>query len=683
MREPDSHSLSHTSGLLPGEQRVLADFLRRQREELVRDWEAGLRERRPEGTTGGPLLRYHVRELLDALADDAEHPSPPGTPRLALVLPDEHAVRRLEMGYAPEEAVLEYGLLRQCILQGLVHEGHGLPLDLLEWLEEAVQQGLSRIITHHTRVRERRFEALERVSEAARESEGLDAFLPRLLGVLMEAVATVDGASILLREGDTLRLRAAAGIGAEQALAEGITLPLDQGFTGRVATERHPLSLRSASTYPGLGYDALRRLGLRAAYSVPLFHDERVIGVAHMSSRTVFDLEESDKLLFRTLLTGATGFIVQADLAERERAARSEAERALAQVDSLLEAAPVGIAFLDRELRYLGANDTLAEQIERPSVQHHLGRTLRDIVPGWVADMLEPQLRRILTTGEPVLGHEFTTQNESESGPRHWLGNYYPVRTRSGEVQGVGCVMVDITRQKQVEGTLRHAGEVREQLIGVLGHDLRNPLSAISASAFLLQRGDALNASGKRAVERIQHSSARMGRMLNDILDFARSSMGGGLPVHRAWVNLSDICRNTLEELQMAWPGRQLELHTSGDPWGAWDGDRLAQVVGNLVSNALRHGREDTPVTVEIHDAGLEVLLSVHNQGTSIPPPLMRKLFQPFQHGTTGKAAGGSVGLGLYIVQQVAHAHGGHVEVLSLEEKGTRFTVRLPRGTRD
>jgi signal transduction histidine kinase len=106
----------------------------------------------------------------------------------------------------------------------------------------------------------------------------------------------------------------------------------------------------------------------------------------------------------------------------------------------------------------------------------------------------------------------------------------------------------------------------------------------------------------------------------------------------------------------------------------------MAQVVGNLVSNALHHGRPDTPVRVEVRDAGGEVRLSVHNEGESIPPELQAMLFQPFRRGTTGKAATRSVGLGLYIVRQVARAHGGEVEVHSARGEGTTFTVRLPRG---
>ena len=148
----------------------------------------------------------------------------------------------------------------------------------------------------------------------------------------------------------------------------------------------------------------------------------------------------------------------------------------------------------------------------------------------------------------------------------------------------------------------------------------------------------------------------------------------------RERVNLHDIARGAMEELQVAHPGRRLELAVSGDGWGWWDADRLAQVVGNLLTNALHHGRPDTPVRMEVRENGDEVLLSVHNEGEPIPGELRETIFQPFRRGTTGKAATRSVGLGLYIVQQVARAHGGEVEVRSTRSEGTTFTVHLPRG---
>jgi PAS domain S-box-containing protein len=679
MRDQDPPQPLRPSGPEPGEPHRLADFLRKHREDILSDWERALRAWHPEQRPGGEQLRDHIPEFLDKLADAAEHVHDEHAPQLPLAITDEHALERLELGYEPGEVAFEYGLLRNCILRSLERENHWPSFAELELLDEAIDQGITRAVTSYARVRERMLQALERVSQAALESEDVDTFLPKLLKVLMEAAVAVDAASILLREEDRLRVRAAEGLGAREGLADDYTIPIGEGISGRVAAERHPIASRSVATDPRLAYDVIRRLGIRASYSIPLLHGDNLVGVAHMSSRTVFDFSESDKLLFRAMITRATGFIVQADLAERERAARDEVQRALAQLNTLLEAAPVGISLMDRELRFLRINETLAELHGKP-LDFHLGKTVREVLPSRIADVCEPIFRRVIETGQPLSNHEFSSQPRGNTPPRHWLGNYYPVRTESGEVVGLGCVVVDITKQKEVETELRHSGEMREQLIAVVGHDLRNPLNAITASAFLLRRTEELSEGGVRAVERIRNSAARMARMLTDILDFARSSIGGGLPVHRERVNLHDICRSALEELQVANTGRKLELEVQGDGWGCWDPDRLAQVVGNLVSNALQHGRPDTPVRVEVRDAGPEVLLSVHNEGEPIGPELQAVLFQPFRRGTTGKAATRSVGLGLYIVQQVAHAHGGKVTVHSTQGSGTTFTVRLPRG---
>jgi PAS domain S-box-containing protein len=681
MRDQEPPQPPGPSGPELEEQHGLADFLRRHREDILSDWERTLRTRHPESSPDGALLRDHMPEFLDRLADAAEQAHGEHPLRVPDFVPGEHGLQRLELGFEPGEVAMEYGLLRHCILRRMERSGHWPGLAELELLDETIDQGIITAITYYARMRERMLQALERVSQAALESEDLDTFLPRLLKVLMETAVAVDGASILLREGERLRPRAAVGFGAKQALAEDVSIPLDQGLTGKVIAERQPRSVRSAATHPQMSYEPIRELGLRAVYSVPLQQGTTLVGVAHMASRTVFDFSESDKLLFRAMVTRATGFIVQGEMAERERLIRAEAQHSLAQLDTLLKASPVGIAFLDQELRYLRINETLAN-IHGHSVEFHRGKSIREVVPGWVADLYEPLFHRILEMGQPVSNHEFISHGAGSKGPtRYWLGSYYPVRAESGEVLGLGCVVVDITPLKEVEAELRRSGELREQLIGVLGHDLRNPLNAISASAFLLERTEDLSEGAVRAVERIRKSAARMARMLNDILDFARSSVGGGLPVLRERVNLHDIARGALEELQVTHPGRRLELEVRGDGWGWWDADRLAQVVGNLLSNALHHGRPDSPVRVEVREAGSEVLLSVHNEGAPIPAELQATLFQPFRRGTTGKAATRSVGLGLYIVRQVARAHGGEVEVRSLAGEGTTFTVRLPRGT--
>ena len=291
---------------------------------------------------------------------------------------------------------------------------------------------------------------------------------------------------------------------------------------------------------------------------------------------------------------------------------------------------------------------------------------------------IESCLRRVLDTGEPVVAQEFTTYHGPPEEARHWVANYFPVRHPGGELLGIGSTVVDVTAHKQAQRTLEQAVGFREQLLAVLGHALRNPLNSITASAFLLSRAEELDAKERGAVERIRRSAARMGRMIDDILDFARSRLGGTLPMARQPMDLAEVARTTLEELQVTYPDHQLLLETHGDTTGQWDPDRVTQVLGNLVVNALQHGRAGTPVHVTVRGSGPDVLLEVHNEGGPIPADLLPRIFDPF-HGSMRAAGTKSLGLGLYIVQEIVQAHGGDVRVLSTAEAGTLFTVRLPR----
>ncbi|MBU8899833.1 hypothetical protein DRW03_15950 [Corallococcus sp. H22C18031201] len=365
----------------------------------------------------------------------------------------------------------------------------------------------------------------------------------------------------------------------------------------------------------------------------------------------------------------------------RERAARQEAEHSLALVDVLLATAPVGLAFLDRDLRYLRINQTLAD-INRVPVADHLGHHIDKVLPASVADPVRPLLLQVLRTGEPIRDAEFNVKDETTGEERSWLSNYFPVRTASGELLGVGCSVVNITQHKRTEAALQRAVDFREQLLAVLGHDLRNPLHAITASAFLLGHGEPLDAPQQRAVERIRASTARMTRMINDILDFARSRLGGGIPVTRQHVDMTEVCRTTLEELAVAYPAPELRLESHGDTWGDWDPDRVAQVLGNLVVNAVRHGREGAPVRTRVIGEAHDVRMEVHNLGDPIVPEMLPRLFDPFKAPSAPDPAAQrrrSLGLGLYIVSQIAQVHGGEVGVRSTAEEGTTFTVTWPR----
>jgi signal transduction histidine kinase len=234
-------------------------------------------------------------------------------------------------------------------------------------------------------------------------------------------------------------------------------------------------------------------------------------------------------------------------------------------------------------------------------------------------------------------------------------------------------------RMRRQNDELARNIRLAETFMGMLGHDLRNPLNAISTAAALVARRAESDAIAKPAI-RIVRSSRRMARMIDQILDFTRIRLGKGLPLDPRPIDLADVCRLATEELEGETQAPRVRLEVRGDVAGTWDADRLAQLVSNLVGNALAHGLPGAPVAILVDGTGRdEVSLAVENAG-SIPADLLPGIFEPFtaSRGRAGGAPGG-LGLGLHISRQIATAHGGSIDVASSEEGFTRFTVRLPR----
>jgi len=226
--------------------------------------------------------------------------------------------------------------------------------------------------------------------------------------------------------------------------------------------------------------------------------------------------------------------------------------------------------------------------------------------------------------------------------------------------------------------TERGAAQLREQFIAVLGHDLRNPLGAIGNGAQVLRRLPLPERAGP-IVAIVERSAARMAGLINDVLDFARGRLGGGLSVRRvAEANLGAALEQVVTELRTTWPDRTVHAELSVGPRPvSCDAARVGQMLSNLLANALTHGDPRGPVWVRAHtDIGGGFELSVANLGDPIPPPVMAGLFEPFARGTADPGQQG-LGLGLYIAAEIARAHGGTLTVASTPAE-TRFTFRMP-----
>jgi two-component system sensor histidine kinase/response regulator len=250
-------------------------------------------------------------------------------------------------------------------------------------------------------------------------------------------------------------------------------------------------------------------------------------------------------------------------------------------------------------------------------------------------------------------------------------------------LQNKADVFFQLHRHKQqLAHELRQKTEtlrLNEMLTAVLSHDLRSPLNAVLTSAVLIQRRSS-EQPVKDTAARILSSGKRMSRMIEDMLDMARARLAGGIPLKREAAELGALVDRVVGEIQAAYPERRIDVQKAGDLNGNWDGERLAQVVSNLLGNALQHGDDLSAVNVKVDGTGPEaVVVSVSNGGT-IPSDLLPQLFDPFRGAQrqTGRAEG--LGLGLYIVQQIVVAHGGRVEVESGRgDSRTTFTVSIPR----
>lgn len=227
----------------------------------------------------------------------------------------------------------------------------------------------------------------------------------------------------------------------------------------------------------------------------------------------------------------------------------------------------------------------------------------------------------------------------------------------------------------------RAAEEFEKQLIGIVSHDLRNPLQTIVLSSSLLLKRDELNPASTRVVNRIQATAFLASRMIRDLLDFSQARVAGGIPVEVRECDLHAIVGQAVEELRLVHSTREIVLQQEGDGAAVLDPDRLSQVLNNLVNNAVNYSTPDTPVTVRTLRDGEKLRLEVRNSGNPIPLHFLPLLFKPMQRGAeagSGDRQGRSVGLGLYIVDQIAKAHHGSIAVSSSSEDGTVFTVGFP-----
>lgn len=367
---------------------------------------------------------------------------------------------------------------------------------------------------------------------------------------------------------------------------------------------------------------------------------------------------------------------------------------AVEDLQDLYENAPCGYLSLGPDGRIVKSNRTLSTWLDIPA-DDLLGKRLRDLlsIAGQIfyETHFAPLLRMQGSFDEVALD-----LIRADGAPLHVLANAAERRDSEGGLMFTRVTvfraterrryereLVDATETAQAESRLsqgqllaeHEAAELREQFIAVLGHDLRNPLAAIDGGTNLLMR-EPQSEKSLRVIGLIRGSVLRMSGLIDNVMDFARGRLGGGLQLTRSNKLLAMTLEQVVGELRTSYPERQIELNVDVAAEVVADHARLAQMFSNLLANAITHGATDQPVQVDaVLDAG-ELRLSVANAGPPIPPEAMQQLFQPFYRSNPHSRVQG-LGLGLYIASQIAKAHGGRIDVTS-DATETRFTFRMP-----
>jgi PAS domain S-box-containing protein len=529
-------------------------------------------------------------------------------------------------------------------------------------IDGAIDESLEAAVRRYQQASLRTLQVLDAITVGTLGTLDLDALLRELLATVMTTLHGADAAAILLVEDGRLKVRAAVGLLEE--LDRAASIAVGEGFAGGIARSGEPMLVRSAATDPKVTEALFRERGIRALYGVPLVGPAGVIGVAQVGSRTEWDFGAEDKLLFRAISGRAAALIVVAQLREGERLARRRAEREAAVLSAILDASADPITVLDREGRFLYTSPSSPPARGR-TLDQVLGHTLREVIqPGPDVDQLEAALGRVFATGRSERGELRVALPDGERVVEWMLS---PVRGSDGTIHSAVAHGRDVTERQQ-------ALAFAETLIGVLGHDLRSPIQAVLLSAQRLIAGDP--SAVKRAVERIRTAAERMARMVADLLDYTRARAGHTLPLELREVDLGELCRAAIAELEVLEPGRPISLDLSGDLHGLWDRDRLLQVLVNLGTNALRYSPPGSRVALRAVGEPAQARLCVHNHGEPIARELRPRLFEAFRRGRLGGSE--SLGLGLFIVRTIVEAHGGSVAVES-DAEGTTFEVHLPR----
>jgi PAS domain S-box-containing protein len=359
------------------------------------------------------------------------------------------------------------------------------------------------------------------------------------------------------------------------------------------------------------------------------------------------------------------------------------------RLEQLFEHAPAFVCTLrgpEHVFEFVNSQYQQLVGLGRPLV----GLRLTDALPEVAGQGFVEMLDTVYRNGEPFVGREVPVHLEPVPGRTSkdaWISFVYQAtRDRHGAIDGMDVFGFEVTehvlarrKAEALTQELRLRGEFEQYLIGIVSHDLRNPISTVLLGVSALLRDDALTDRQTKNVVRIRNSAERAIRMIRDLLDFTQARLGGGLGIERRPADLRRVLPAIIEELEATFAGREVRASFTGEAQGAWDPERLGQMLQNLLLNALKYSPEGTAVQVETRAEEGAVSIAVSNEGPPIPADRLTDIFEPMRRATDRiDRHDRSIGLGLYIVKQIVDAHVGTIAVRSTAGQGTTFTVRLP-----
>ena len=491
--------------------------------------------------------------------------------------------------------------------------------------------------------------------------------------ILDELVASLhglvaDGCAIILLPGELPPMTAAVHSGdPEAALLSSIATLADPGTFAFESSEE------ALERLPPLYHPYIKRFGLRGISILPFPIRTPVQGVVTLTRDGQSQPFDADDLA--TIET----CIEYASLAV-QNAVRFEAERvARAQLHAVLDHAPIGIVVADAAGFIELVNPSAAHLIDGIAKAKTVDAVFA--LGTWSTTAGVPILRTAWSFGGSAADVALRDQLvfTSPSGSRRVLAFTTVTRREVDELAGTVTAIEDVTVQHAIASERERVAAFQEQMLGIVGHDLRNPLGAIVTGSEIIHEYARDMPQIQSVVKRIQSSSRRMASIVNQLLDVTRARLGGGIPLMTAKVSLGALVEAVLEEARAAFPKATFQL-TASEVTGVWDADRLSQVFSNLVGNAVQYGDTSVPihVTVSVEDSMAVVAVANALRDGPIPADRLAALFEPYQRGDGSSVAHRTgLGLGLYISHEIVTAHKGQIRAASGAD-GTVFTVLLP-----